>query len=298
MRTVLIKYILPISLLMLAIVDEARAQHASDVQKLNVEGDHFRALATYELLPSKKVVPEAKIAAAKSAWALGLNRQAADSFDAILRDSQLSPDTRARLILSRAVLEYQEERYQEGCLFAEKAVSLLGEPSPLRGRAFLLWGQSFVRMRAYGNAQEKFSRAMVEVQGGDKAEAYFNLGLVEMKLGKYAEAQRHLEAIPMDHERTATAIRLLAGLSLETKQIDRAKFWIEKGKHEYPEVFVDSWGDYGLLQVALAKGDIESARRIEEYSKKQYAPSDSWLVLMQAALEQAEWQRLDQPTVG
>jgi len=294
----LLRYVLPVLCAVVAWGNVASGQHASDVQKLSMEGDHFKALATYELLPSKKISSEAKIAAAKSAWALGLNRQAAESFDVILRDPQLSSDTRARLTLSRAVLEYQEERYQEAALFAEKAVSLLSEPSPLRGRAFLLWGQSNVRMRAYGTAEEKFVRALNEVQGSDKAETNFSLGVVELKLGKHREAQRHLEAIPMNHDRTATTIRLLAGLSLETKQIDRAKFWIEKGKAEYPEVFVDSWGDYGLLQVALAQGDLEAARRIEEGARKQFAPSDSWLVLMQAALEQAEWQRVDEMKVG
>jgi tetratricopeptide (TPR) repeat protein len=298
MIALLLRYVLPVLCTVVAWGNVASGQHASDVQKLSLEGDHFKALATYELLPSKKIGTEAKIAAAKSAWALGLNRQAAESFDVILRDPQLLPDTRARLTLSRAVLEYQEERYQEAVLFAEKAVSLLSEPSPLRGRAFLLWGQSNVRMRAYGTAEEKFARALSEVQGSDKAETNFSLGVVELKLGKHREAQRHLEAIPMNHDRTATTIRLLAGLSLETKQIDRAKFWIEKGKAEYPEVFVDSWGDYGLLQVALAQGDLDTARRIEESARKQFAPSDSWLVLMQAALEEAEWRRVDETKVG
>ncbi len=285
-------------LCLLVVGRDGVAQHASDVQKLSAEGDHFHALTMYDLLPSKKIVSEAKIAAGKSAWALGLNRQAAESFDVILRDPQLSPETRARLTLSRGVLEYQEERYQEAALFAEKAVSLLPEPSPLRGRALLLWGQSYIRTRSYSYAQEKFLKALSEVQGGDKAETNFALGLVEMKLGKYSEAQRHLEAVPMNHERTATAIRLLAGLSLETKQSERAKFWIEKGKTEFPEAFVDSWGDYGLVQVALSQGDVSSARKIAGQASKQYAPSDSWLILMQAALEQAEWQNLENGRIG
>ncbi len=298
MRALLLRYMVSVMCVLVTHGSVARAQHSSDVQKLSIEGDHFKALTTYELLPSKRVGIEAKIAAAKSAWALGLNRQAAESFDVILREPQLSADTRARLTLSRAVLEYQEERYQEAVLFAEKAVSLLHEASPLRGRALLLWGQANVRMRAYGTAEEKFIQALHEVQGVDRAEANFSLGVVELKLGKYKEAQKHLEAIPMGHERTATTIRLLAALSLETKQIERAKFWIEKGKAEHPEIFVDSWGDYGLVQVALAQGDLETARRIEEGARKQFAPSDSWLVLMQAALEEAEWRRVDEMKVG
>ena len=258
----------------------------------------MKAVTMFELLPSKKIVTETKIAAAKSMWALGLNRQAAEAFDAILRDGNLAPDTRVRIVLSRGVIEYQEERYQEATLFAEKAISSMGEPSPLRGRAYLLWGQSLMRTNSYSSAYEKFLKALSDAQGGDKAEVNFALGLVEMKLGKYVDAQKHLEAIPMDHERTAVAIRMLAGLSLETNQQARAKFWIDKGRADYPEAFIDSWGEYGLVQVAISQGNLDEAKRISESAQKRYSPSDAWLVLMQAAVEQAEWKRYEATLVG
>jgi tetratricopeptide (TPR) repeat protein len=276
----------------------ALAQHPSEVQKLSAEGEHMRALAMYEILPNKKLMTETRIAAAKSAWALGLNRQAASAFDDILRDPNVAPDIRTRLVLSRGVIEYQEERYLEAALYAEKAIGYMRESVPLRGRAYLLWGQSLLRTAAYSSAHEKFQKALADVQASDKAEAHFALGLVELKLGRYSEAQKDLESIPMDHNRTPVAVRMLASLALETQQHDRAKFWIEKGKTDYPDAFVDSWGDYGLVQVALAKGNIEEARKIVERAQKQFAPSDSWLVLMQASLELAEWKKRDQGMVG
>lgn len=278
--------------------DCAHAQHSVEVQKLSADGEHLKALAMFEFLPSKKIAREARIAAAKSAWALGLNRQAADEFDAILRDSQLQPDMRTRLVLSRGVIEYQEERYQEAALFAEKAIGYMTESSPLRGRAYLLWGQSLMRTGAYPMAHEKFSKSLEDVSSSDRADAHFSLGLVEMKLGRYQDAQKHFELVPTDHDRTAVAVRMLAAISLETKQQDRAKFWIEKGKLDHPEAFVDSWGDYGLVQVALAKGDIEEARRVTDLASKRFPPSDSWLILMQAALEQAEWMKREQVSQG
>lgn len=296
-KTRISKLLVPIVAASVSIVS-AHAQHSVEVQKLSAEGEHLKAVSMFELLPSKKIVTETKIAAAKSMWALGLNRQAADAFDSILRDGTIAPDTRIRIILSRGVIEYQEERYQEATLYAEKAIGYMGEPSPLRGRAFLLWGQSLMRTGAYASAYEKFQKAVTDVQGSDRAEVHFALGLVEMKLGKYVDAQKHLEAIPMDHERTAVAIRMLAGLSLETNQQARAKFWIDKGKSEYPEAFIDSWGEYGLVQVALAQGNLDEARRIAEAAQKRYAPSDAWLVLMQAAVEQAEWKRYEATLVG
>ena len=274
------------------------AQHASDVQKLSADGEHFKALAMYELLPSKKLVMETRVAAAKSAWALGLNRQAADGFDSILRDPNIAPDIRTRLVLSRGVIEYQEERYQEAALYAEKAISYMLESVPLRGRAYLLWGQSLLRTGTYASAHEKFEKALLDVQPQDRAEAQFALGLVQIKLARYEDAQKNLEAIPMDHDRTPVAVRMLAGLSLETRHYDRAKFWIEKGKTDYPEAFVDSWGDYGLVQAALSRGDFEEARRGTDSAQKQFPPSDSWLVLMQASLELAEWKKREQVSVG
>ena len=273
------------------LVSAAHAQHPMDVQKLSADGDHLKALAMYELLPARTMTIDARIAAAKSAWALGLNTQAAETFDVILRDDQLSSDTRARLLLSRGVLEYQEGKYQEAALFAEKTVSYLPQSSPLRGRAYLLWGQTLMRLSAYGTAQDKLLIALEDSASADKPEINYSLGLLEMRLGRHAEAEKHLKAIPTDHERAAATVRLLAAISIETNQPDRARFWIQKGKGEYSEAFLDSWGDYGLVQISIAKGELPKAQSVLSEAQKQYPASDPWLILMQAALEQAEWKR-------
>jgi tetratricopeptide (TPR) repeat protein len=276
----------------------ANAQHSSDIQKLHSEGEYFKALSMYELLPRKKVTDDGKIAAAKSAWALGLNRQAAEQIDEILRGGQIGQDTRVRLVLSRGVIEYQDERYQEAALFAQKAIGTMTEPSPLRGRAYLLWGQSLFRVGLYGEARERFVSALNDARGSDKGEANFSLGLAEVKLNRYEDAQKHLEAIPVDHERTGAAIRLLADIAIETRQEVKAKFWIEKGRAEHPDSFVDSWADYALLQVALAKGDLDEARRLTDAAQRSFAPSDPWIILMLATVEQAEWKKRNEAKVG
>ncbi len=269
----------------------ALAQHPIDLQKLSASGEHLKAVTLYEVLPERSMTTDARIAAAKSAWALGLNQQASNGFDAVLRDAQITTDTRARLTLSRAIIEYQDEHYTNANLFAEKAISYLSESSPLRGRAYLLWGQSLSRMNAYSAAQEKLLAALNDSTTNDKAEIHFALGIVETKLGKYLQAEQHLKAIPTDHERASATVRMLASLALETHQNDRARFWIQKGRSDYPEAFIDSWGDYGLLEVALSKGEISAAREIFTEAKKQHPPSDPWLILMQAALEQFEWKK-------
>jgi tetratricopeptide (TPR) repeat protein len=267
----------------------AHAQHPVDVQRLTAEGDYFKALSLYELLPARQLDQDTYISAAKSAWALGLTKQATELFDTVLRNKDLNQDDRARVTLSRAVIEYQEERYQEASLFAEKAVGYLVEKAPLRGRALLLLGQSLLRLGAYASAEQKLVGALSDAASSDRPDVAFSLGTAQLKLGKLTEAERSFKAIPTDHIRAANAVRSLAGISLQTDQGDRARFWIERGKGNYPEAFLDSWSDYGLTTVALKAGDMPQAREVVEKAEKRYPPSDAWLILMQAALEQAEW---------
>ena len=274
----------------------AHAQHPIDVQRLTVEGDHFRALSMYELLPDRRMAADTHIAAAKSAWALGLTQEARQIFDSILRGHSVSADERARITLSRGIIEFQEERYQEAALFAEKAAGALEEKAPLRGRAFLLWGQSLLRLGAYATAEEKLLRALSESLPGDRPEINFSLGTTLVKLGKLSDAEKAFKGIPTDHYRAAEAVRTLAAISLQTDQPERARFWIEKGRESYPESFLDSWADYGMAQVALRTGDMDRARGVVEQAQKKYPASDSWLILMQGALEQAEWDRNTQGT--
>lgn len=279
------------SLTHLATVGGVHAQHPVNVQRLSSEGEHFKALTMYEVLPDRVIGADTRLAAARSAWALGLNERAAKEFDAVLRVSDINTDLRARLTLSRGVLEFQEERYQEAVLYATKAVSYLKEPSPLRGRAYLLWGQSLSALKSYSIAEDKFLKALHECESTDIPEVNFSLGIIEMKLAKYNDAEERLKKVPAQHDRAAEALRSLASIALETGHDVQAKFWIEKGKLDYPDAFVDSWADYGLVQVALSQNDLLMARRKVEDAQQQYPPSDAWLILMQAALEKAEWDR-------
>jgi tetratricopeptide (TPR) repeat protein len=267
-----------------------------DVQRLTAEGDHFQALEIYEKLPDRRLERDAHVAAAKSAWALGLARKAADIFDSVLRSDRLDNEERARITLSRGIIEYQEERYQEAALFAEKAGSLLPEKAPLRGRSLLLWGQSLMRAQAYSDAEEKLWRAMAEVAPTDRPDVAINLGNVQVKLGKLSEAERSLKTIPTDHPLAPEAIRILANISMQTDQRDRARFWLEKGRSDYSDSFLDSWTDYGQLSVALKAGDLPRARQVVEQAQKRLPPSDTWLIVMQASLEQAEWKERSNTT--
>jgi tetratricopeptide (TPR) repeat protein len=267
----------------------ACADHPVEVQRLYAEGDYFRALEVYERLPDRRLDKDTHVAAAKSAWALGLIKRAAELFDSVLRADGLENDERSRLTLSRGIIEYQEGRYQEAALFAEKSASYLPEKAPLRGRALLLWGQSLLKAQEYSTAEEKLWRALAEVAPSDRPDVAMSLGTAQLKLGKLADAERTLKAITIDHPNAPDAVRLLATISMQTENDDRAQFWLGKGKADYSNAFVDSWADYGQLNLALRGADLVRARTIVEQAEKRLPPSDAWLIIMQASLEQAEW---------
>jgi ATP/maltotriose-dependent transcriptional regulator MalT len=147
------------------------------------------------------------------------------------------------------------------------------------------------RTGAYGAAGQKLEMALSDADEVDKAEINFALGMVEMRIGKLEKAEERLKAIPTQHDRSAAAVRALASIALQTSQTERARFWIEKGKSAYPEAFLDSWAEYGLMQVAVANGDLPGARKLVDDAQKSYPPSDPWLILMRAALEESEWGR-------
>jgi tetratricopeptide (TPR) repeat protein len=267
----------------------AHAEHPIDIQRLSAEGDHFKALSLYELLPHRQFDTDTYLSAAKSAWALGLSKQATALFDAVLRGDTLSSEERARVTLSRGIIDFQEERFQEAALFAEKAASLLPEKSPLRGRALLLLGQSLLKVGAYATAEEKLLRSLADSIQSDRPEVVFALGTAQVKLGKLTDAEKSFKAVPTEDARAPMAVRSLASIALQTNQGDRARFWFERGRSSYPEAFLDSWADYGVTKAALEAGDIGHARAVVEKAEKRFPPSDAWLILMRAALEHAEW---------
>jgi tetratricopeptide (TPR) repeat protein len=271
------------------IATAAHAEHQIDVQRKSAEGDHFRALAVYELLPNRGMNYATKIAAGESAWALGDVRRATAIFDSILRENQVSPEERAKILFSRGVIEFQEQRYQESTLFAEKAVKSLMKGTPLRVRAELLWGQALTRAKRFVTAEETLVKALKASGANDRPEIALSLAEVYLQLGKLEDATKILKVIPADHEYAGRAVRLLSQISVQMDQGARARFWIEKGREGYREAFLDSWADFSLASIALKQGDLEVARSIVEGARNRYPPSDRWLVLIEARLEQAEW---------
>lgn len=265
------------------------AQHPIEVQRYQAQGEYMQALVAFERLPERRTTTDTRISAGKSAWALGIPTLATAQIDIALRDPDLDTRTRADLVLSRGIIEFQEGHFAESVLYAEKAISLLKKSSPLRARAYLLWGQGLARMKAYGAAHEKYENAMAEASDDDLPEMSYQDGTVLLRLGQFDKARAAFERIPLEHERAPATVRRLALIALELENWESARFWLQKGRAEFSELFIDSWVDYALVTVQLALDETAEARRTLARAKEQFAPSDPWIVLADSTYESSYW---------
>jgi tetratricopeptide (TPR) repeat protein len=268
----------------------AAAQHPIDVQRKVMKGSYLDALALYDKMPRRQVTTEATVAAGKAAWALSLPERAIEEFERALQDKNLGAVERARLALSRGIIEYQEGRYQVAILYAEKAIGNLAKESPLQAKAWLLWGESLARLNSFGAAEHKYQKALAASLPAERPDVHFLLGVCQMRLGRPNDARDNFERVPLQHARTSMAIRNLAAISLDEKRFRQAEFWLKKGRAEYPDNFLDSWVDYALLRAAAEAKDLDAVKAIQSDAQKKYPPSDQWLTLLNAAAESFAWE--------
>lgn len=261
------------------------AQNSNEVQQLSSDGEHMKALVAYEALPKRRATVDATIAAGRSAWALSLPDRATEEFDRALTDESLSGVDRARVFLSKGIIEFQEGRYQVAKLYADKTIELLDEAGPLRAKAYLLSGQSLAKLNDFGASESALQSALDESLQDEKPEVHFQLGECRLKLNKLDQAKENFESIPLGNERTAVSIRHLSEIALEKNELGQAAFWLTKGRSEYSDNFLDSWVDYALVKTAIGEGNLDEALKLQADAMKRLPPSDYWLTLLNAGIE-------------
>lgn len=296
LRLVPCKITAPVVYMLLASVfvlaNRAGAEHPIDVQRLAAKGDYMKALSTYDSMPERRRTTYSSIAAARSAWALGLTNRAVEEFERVLQDNSVSKVDRGRVLLSRGIIEFQEGRYPTAAVFADRSARELEQPSSLRAKVWLLWGQSLMRMASWAPAEEKALKALEEGSDEDLGEIHYTIGVVQQMLGRNTEARQHFEKVPLEHERTPLAIRNLAEIALEDGRYEDVLFWLDKGRKDYSDNFLDSWVDYTAVEAAIGMDDVEKVRSVRAEAARQFPPSDKWFNLIEAAAEGYEWKRL------
>lgn len=279
-------------------VGVARAQHPIDIERLHTSGEHFRAMVAFERLPSRRTTVAAQMAAAQSAWALGLLARASELFDGVLRSREIDESQRARITLSRAMIELQREEAPRAALFAERVVRMLPDPGPLRGQAFAVWAHALKLQGEGGKACERFSHAREEVSADYKPEITFELARCLERIGRAQEAVEWYQQIPLSFDRAAEGLRSLVTLALDRGDHQQAEFWIKKGKELFPTPFMESWVALADARIAIGNNDAATALSVLTAAEERFPPSDSSLQLMRAEVEQFLWQVRAAPLSG
>jgi tetratricopeptide (TPR) repeat protein len=265
------------------------ADYPIDVQRAAAEGDYYTAMLSYERMPKRLATTPAILSAAQSAWALSLPKIAIENYEKALRDPQLSDLERARIELTRGVIELQEGNPQVAILFAERASEKLKESSSLRSKIWLLWAEGLMRLGSVGAAEEKYKSAQAEAAPEDRGEIHFLLAQCQLNMGHQSDAIINFAKVPLNSQRTPDAMRSLALLSLETNDFAQASFWLETGRVKFPERFLDSWVDYALVTIAVRANDIPKVEELRKAAVAKYPPSDPWLTLLEAKVEGLLW---------
>ena len=275
--------------LLLVMSVPARGEHPIDVQRANANGQHIDALARYSRIPKKKLNGDAAFAAGKSAWALSLSDKAQEELARAAEYSQKDPEKLTQINFLRAIVDFQDARFQESLVRAQSAIDTVADGSALKARILLLMGQTYLILHKDSHAEQRMSEALKYADPTDRAELYFARGEARFQLGKFDEAREDFEKISLKSERLPEAIRYLARIGMELKRYKEAQFWLHKGRREFPEAFLDSWVDYAMGTSAIKSGDSKTARDVVKRAREQYPPSDPWFTLLEAQAEEFEW---------
>jgi len=266
----------------------AYGEHPIDVARASANGDYFDALVIWNKLPKRRATTESIMAAAKSAWALGLGEKASELYDFAAHRPDSSARTRALATLSRGIIEFQESNYQLAVLFAERAIKEADEKhSDMVAKAEVLLGDSEKELDSLAGAEKHFLKALKLAPHDESYSVNFKLGEVQQRLGKLDEAAANFKEIPLNHELIVDAIKHLATIASEEKNYKETFFWLKYGRENYPEKFLSSWVDYALFNASIRLG--KESEKIFNAAVKRYPPSDPWLILLNAEHELHAW---------
>jgi tetratricopeptide (TPR) repeat protein len=263
----------------------AYAEHPHEVVMLEAKQNFYDAYQAFLKLSPRNRPIDALIAGGRSAWGLSLPDQARKIFTYVLKQS-LTREQEGEVLLSLAVINFQEKKLDDAETAVMRVLSRFPSMHPFRGRAFYVLGEIYDHKNNSNEALTYLESAFEEAAPELIPTISYLQGRLFKKVGKFDEAQKAFERIPVSHELAGHSVRRLAKLSLENKDFAQAEFWLQKGREEHQALFLDSWVEYALMQVALSRGDVRQVEKLVQQATKKYPLSDPWLVLLNAAAEQ------------
>ncbi|RMD85949.1 MAG: hypothetical protein D6808_04295 [Candidatus Dadabacteria bacterium] len=268
-----------------------------DVEKAMANKQYLAALEIYEKMPRRRRTTSSAVAAAKSAWALGLSNYAKEEFDRAIELGELKHDLtpldKVRIFFSKAVIEFQSGNFNLCIEYCESALKLLNGEGPLKGQILMLMGDSYLKLRKYAKAEKSYTAAVKRLNGEDKVDGLYAVAWVQYNIGKYEQASRNLKKIPLYSVKSPLAIRLLALIALEKEDFERLVFWLNKGKEQFPDEFLDSWVNYALMIGYIGLDQKAEVAKLRKATSEKYPSSDPWVILLNARAEEYEWENVE-----
>lgn len=253
-------------------------------RELFEQGKYLPALLQYKKAADHRTLSDL-LYGAKSAWALSLVNESRAIWDEVLAHKECQGTERARALLAKALLEYQEGYYDKARGNAEDGASLLPE-SELRGELWFVIGETLVSGEFWSLAEPYYEKALREANKERKQETLLRLAKVRERLGKRDEARKTLIQIELTSDITPRALQELLAIDGKSKNSSGVRTWVSEGRSSYPSQFNDPEVNF-LLISALLKDDLSSEASME-LSKSVSSSNDSniWNILSSAELEQ------------
>ena len=256
----------------------------ASINSLSEQGRHLEALVALQKKKSSDLHLADKIAGARSAWALSLPDMARDLWAEILAIEDFRGPERSRIILSRAILEFQEGRYEKSRAYAEQGLRQVSSPS-IRKQLLLVIAENLKEQGALSVAEGYYKQARDEIKDDNDDEVLFLLGECQLKLGLIDDARYSFAKVGTSSTFVQKALRRLAGIDLDQRKYDGVLTWIREARESFPEEFSDQWSSYALIVSLLQIGSEKDAEKELKRLKTKFSEKDSWYVLARAAYE-------------
>lgn len=254
------------------------------IRDLTAHGQHLEALKIFDEKEESKRSLADRLAAAKSAWALGLPDRARVIWDEALSQSDFVGSERERELLARAILELQEGRFDEARSRAESAAQTIAS-SPMRAQFWLVVAEALKSQGALSQAETYYRRAAEETSPDGKSEVMFLLGECQRQLGLTSEARYSYTAVESKSKYSSAALQRLTDIDLSQRNYEGVLTWVSEGRENNPQEFDDPWIGYAEISALVELDRVPDAQRMLEKLRVRHSDKDPWFLLAEAAVE-------------
>jgi tetratricopeptide (TPR) repeat protein len=266
-----------------AVDSQLSGSSLESIADLSRRGKHFEALAKYCTAENQASFAD-KLAAAKSAWALGLVQRARALWDEVLANADFQGEERTRTSLARAIVELQESDFEEARAIAERAAAKLSS-SDLRAQFWLVIAEALKEQNAMSLAEGYYTKALNDGGKAVQNEARYLLGECQLKLGMINDARYSFAGVEAGSHYTVQALRKLIEIDLSQRNYDGVLTWAEEGRESYPTDFRDGWLSYAMISSLVELGRADDAQKELHELKVRLSENSPWYTLSSAAVE-------------